>query len=227
MHINWQWILFILLLLIKNAWYSSMAGCCAVQAEMSSDLLLVHCTLAAFVLSFMLPSPTHFFPLFLWKKYFAKACQDFRHTERWEAIVPRDIQHTHYSATGPAYGHRASFYTMVPIKSRKQSLHNTLSGMVSLSQGENNMPKLYLEQFYTMVFYCKIAKAYPSRNCLSATVFCTLCSTAGLVTASSSTLMCWPHCHTALQHQSKPKSLVYLPHLCNATHTRVFRPFHE
>lgn len=227
MHISWQWILFILLQLIKNAWCSSMAGCCAVQAEMSSDLLLAHCTLAAFLMSFMPPLPTHFFPLFLWKKYFAKARQDFRHTERWEATVPRDIQHTHYSATGPAYRHRASFRTMVPMKLRKQSLHNTLSGMVSLSQGENNMPKLYLEQFYAMVLYCKTAKAYTSRNCLSAIIFCTLCSTTGLVTVTSSTTSVpttLPRCPPI---PVQPKSGVYVPHLRNAIHTRILRPFHK
>lgn len=112
-------------------------------------------------------------------------------------------------------------------KIKKQSLHNMLSAMVSLSHGEDNMPKLCLEQFYTTVFYCKTAKAYPNRNCLSASVFCILCSTAGLVTATSSTTnvpTTLPHCPlTPVQS----KAGVYLPHLRKATHTRILRPFHE
>lgn len=63
---------FTLLLMIKSAWYSSLAGCHTVQTKMSSDFL-THCTLAAFILFFSLPSAIYFFPLFfLRKKVFDK-----------------------------------------------------------------------------------------------------------------------------------------------------------
>lgn len=135
---------FTLLLTIKSAWYRSLAGCHTIQTKMSSDFL-THCTLAAFILFFSLPSAMYFFPLFfLRKKVFDKGFntpatlrgpspqRSPAQTLQCHRKPSRAVWTIRVLVTGP---HIVLWYPWG--KKKNQSSHITLSGIVFLSQGED------------------------------------------------------------------------------------------
>lgn len=107
-------------------------GALALRLTCPVMFLLSQCTIAASLLSFMHPSPRHFFPLFfLQKKDFDKVLQDLIHTER--GYCPQ---------RSPAYAlqcNRFCLQAQNPIPYNvtheiiKQTSQYTMSGMVSLT----------------------------------------------------------------------------------------------